>query len=186
MSSVRDGLPIQGLSQWYRESGFPHRKPGLLHRPCSRPATTTSEIGRAACDVEASALCADRCDITQPSSRITNTGSRVDAGQIPHWPHPGGGASSSATSTTAWSPTVGQVLATLSPPRPPPLPSLPAAVPRPQPCRVAAHPSPPRLPPPMAPSMNTPCRHGRSRPERLGGCEGQDNRRHPANKKTQG
>jgi hypothetical protein len=31
MSSVRDSLPIQGLSQWYRESGFPHRKPGLLH-----------------------------------------------------------------------------------------------------------------------------------------------------------
>jgi hypothetical protein len=30
MSSVRDSLPIQGLSQWYRESGFPHRKPGLL------------------------------------------------------------------------------------------------------------------------------------------------------------
>jgi hypothetical protein len=33
MSSVRDSLPIQGLSQWYRESGFPHRKPGLLHLP---------------------------------------------------------------------------------------------------------------------------------------------------------
>jgi hypothetical protein len=30
MSSVRDSLPIQGLSQWYRESGFPSRKPGLL------------------------------------------------------------------------------------------------------------------------------------------------------------
>jgi hypothetical protein len=55
-------------------------------------------------DVEASALCAERCDITRSSSRITNTGSRADAGRVPDWPHPGGGASSSTTSTTAWSP----------------------------------------------------------------------------------
>jgi hypothetical protein len=32
MSSVRDSLPIQGLSQWYRESGFPHRNPGRYSR----------------------------------------------------------------------------------------------------------------------------------------------------------
>jgi hypothetical protein len=42
MSSVRDSLPIQGLSQWYRESGFPHRKPGLLQAvsrfPTVKPA----------------------------------------------------------------------------------------------------------------------------------------------------
>jgi hypothetical protein len=31
MSCVRDSVPIQRLSQWYRESGFPQRKPGLLH-----------------------------------------------------------------------------------------------------------------------------------------------------------
>jgi hypothetical protein len=30
MSSLRDSVPIQGLSQWYMESGFPHRKPSLL------------------------------------------------------------------------------------------------------------------------------------------------------------
>jgi hypothetical protein len=52
-------------------------------------------------------LCAERCDITQPSSHITNTGSGADAGRVPHWPHPRDGASSSATSTTAWSPAVG-------------------------------------------------------------------------------
>jgi hypothetical protein len=52
-------------------------------------------------------------------------------------------------------PAVGQVLATPSPLRsPPPRPSLPAAVPRPQTCRAAAHPSLARLPPPMAPSTN--------------------------------
>jgi hypothetical protein len=47
------------------------------------------------------------CGITQPSSHITSTGSGADAGQVPHWPHPGGGASSSVMSTTAWSPAVG-------------------------------------------------------------------------------
>jgi hypothetical protein len=40
MSSVRDSLPIQGLSRWYRESGFPHRKPGLLQ--VALEALTTS------------------------------------------------------------------------------------------------------------------------------------------------
>jgi hypothetical protein len=48
---------------------------------------------------------------TQPSSRITSThaaGSGVGAGQLSHWPHPGGGASSSGISTTvARSPAVG-------------------------------------------------------------------------------
>jgi hypothetical protein len=42
--------------------------------------------------------------ITQPSSRITSTptaGSGAGAGQVPHWPHPGGGVSSSGISTTA-------------------------------------------------------------------------------------
>jgi hypothetical protein len=72
--------------------------------PYSGCATATSEAGRAARDVEASVLCAERCDITQPSSCITNTSVAslvADAGRVPHWPHPGGGAPSSVTSTTA-------------------------------------------------------------------------------------
>jgi hypothetical protein len=70
----------------------------------------TSGVGRTARDDEASAPCAGHYDITQSSSRITNTPcmrSGADAGRFPHWPHPGGGASSSATSTTAWSPAAG-------------------------------------------------------------------------------
>jgi hypothetical protein len=60
--------------------------------------------GRTARDDEASAPCARRRDITQPSSRITNTpaaSSGADVGQFSHWPHLRGGASSSRTSTTA-------------------------------------------------------------------------------------
>jgi hypothetical protein len=45
MSSVRDSLPIQGLSQWYRESGFPHRKPGLL-QVVSEPYLTVARNPR--------------------------------------------------------------------------------------------------------------------------------------------
>jgi hypothetical protein len=66
------------------------------------------EAGRAARDDEASAPCVGRPDITQPSSLITSTptgGSRAGAGRFSHWPHPGGGTSSSGTSTTAtWLP----------------------------------------------------------------------------------
>jgi hypothetical protein len=67
-------------------------------------ATTTSGAGRTAHDDEASAPCAGRLSITQPSSRITNTpaaGSGADAGHFSHWPHPWGGASLSGISTTA-------------------------------------------------------------------------------------
>jgi hypothetical protein len=67
-------------------------------------------VGRTVRDDEASALCAGRCDITQSSSHISNTPgacSGADAGWFPHWPHPRGEASSSATPVTAWSPTVG-------------------------------------------------------------------------------
>jgi hypothetical protein len=45
-----------------------------------------------------------RPDITEPSSLITNTptgGSGVGEGRLSHWLHPGGGTSSSETSTTA-------------------------------------------------------------------------------------
>jgi hypothetical protein len=55
-------------------------------------------------DDEASAPSAGRPDITQPSSLITSTptgGSGAGAGMLPHWSHPGGGVSSSGTSTTA-------------------------------------------------------------------------------------
>jgi hypothetical protein len=45
MSSVRDSFPIQGLSQWYRESGFPHRKPGLL-QVVSEPYLTVARNHR--------------------------------------------------------------------------------------------------------------------------------------------
>jgi hypothetical protein len=63
-----------------------------------------SEAGGAAHDEEASALCAGRPDITQPSSLITSTptgGSGAGVGRLSHWSHPGGGTSSSGTSTTA-------------------------------------------------------------------------------------
>jgi hypothetical protein len=74
-------------------------------------ATTTSGAGRTARDDEASALCAGCRGITQPSSCISNTpaaGSGAGVGQFSHWPHPGGGASSSGTSTMATrSPVVG-------------------------------------------------------------------------------
>jgi hypothetical protein len=43
--------------------------------PCFGRVTTMSEAGRAERDVEASASCAERCDVTQPSPRITTTGS---------------------------------------------------------------------------------------------------------------
>jgi hypothetical protein len=59
----------------------------------------------------ASAACVGRPDITQPSSLITSTptgGSGASAGRYSHWPHPGGGASSSGISTTvAWLPPAG-------------------------------------------------------------------------------
>jgi hypothetical protein len=45
MSYVRDSVPIQGLSQWYRESGFPHRKPGLL-QVVSEPYLTVTRNHR--------------------------------------------------------------------------------------------------------------------------------------------
>jgi hypothetical protein len=48
-------------------------------------------------------LGAERLDITQSSSLITSTptgGSGVGAGRLPHWSNPGGGVSSSGTSTT--------------------------------------------------------------------------------------
>jgi hypothetical protein len=51
-----------------------------------------------------SAPSAGRPDITQSSSLITSTptrGSGAGAGTHPHWSHPGGGVSSSGTSTTA-------------------------------------------------------------------------------------
>jgi hypothetical protein len=60
--------------------------------------------GGAVCDDEGSALCVGCRAIMQSSSRITSTpavGSGVGADQFSHWPHPGGGASSSGISTTA-------------------------------------------------------------------------------------
>jgi hypothetical protein len=63
-----------------------------------------SEAGRAARDDEASALCVGCPDITQSSPLITSTptgGSGAGAGRLSHWPYPGGGMSSSGTSTTA-------------------------------------------------------------------------------------
>jgi hypothetical protein len=71
---------------------------------------TTSVASRTSRDDEASASCAGHCGITQSSPRIMNTlavGSGADVGRFPHWTHPGGGASSSAMSTTAWSPAAG-------------------------------------------------------------------------------
>jgi hypothetical protein len=56
---------------------------GTLERrsPCSGYEIATSDAGGAARDVDASASCAGRCDITQPSSRITSTsGARSGAG----------------------------------------------------------------------------------------------------------
>jgi hypothetical protein len=60
--------------------------------------------GEVARDDEASAPCIGRRGITQLSSCITSTptaGSGAGAGQLSHWPHPGGGASSSGISSTA-------------------------------------------------------------------------------------
>jgi hypothetical protein len=69
----------------------------------SRRATVVFETGRPARDDEASASCVSHRGITQPSSRITSTpaaGSGAGAGQLSHWPHPGGGTSSLGISTT--------------------------------------------------------------------------------------
>jgi hypothetical protein len=50
------------------------------------------------------APCVECRGITQPFSCISSTpaaGSGAGASQFSHWPHPGGGASSSGISTTA-------------------------------------------------------------------------------------
>jgi hypothetical protein len=68
-------------------------------------------VGGAAWDVEASAPCAEHCDITQPSSHITSTSgarSGADPGRPLDWPHPGGESSSAAAPAAPWSP-VGQL-----------------------------------------------------------------------------
>jgi hypothetical protein len=53
---------------------------GWRRCPCSRCATATSGAGGAEWDVEASAPCAGRCDITQPASHITSAfGARLGA-----------------------------------------------------------------------------------------------------------
>jgi hypothetical protein len=73
-------------------------------RFCSGRAAMPPEAGRTAWDDEASALCVECPDITQPSSLITSTpagGSGAGAARLSHWPHLGGGTSSSGTSTTA-------------------------------------------------------------------------------------
>jgi hypothetical protein len=75
---------------------------------CSRSRSHSGRVtvpsGAGARDDEASAPCVGCRGITQPSSRITSTpaaGSGAGAGQFSHWPHPGGGASSSGISTAA-------------------------------------------------------------------------------------
>jgi hypothetical protein len=114
-------------------------------------------------DDEASAPCDGRRGITQPSARTTNTtaaGSGSGAGRFSHWPHLGGGASSSGISTTAArSPVEGAgtsdadvvvvaaaVAATTTP--------LPDAAWRPRLWSAVAHPLLQRLQPPAALSMN--------------------------------
>jgi hypothetical protein len=80
-------------------------------RSCSGRAVAPYEAGRTARDDEASAPSARRPDITRASSLTTSAptgGSGAGAGRLPHWSHPGGGVSSSGTSTTAaWPPLVG-------------------------------------------------------------------------------
>jgi hypothetical protein len=105
---VSEFLP-QRLSAWASSKWAG----GALACPCScfGHATATSGAGRAARDDEALAPCVGCRGITQPSSRISSNptvGLGVGAGQFSHWPHPGGGASSSGISTTgARSPAVG-------------------------------------------------------------------------------
>jgi hypothetical protein len=74
--------------------------------PCSGCVTVTSGAGGAAWDVEASASCAEHCDITQPSCRITSTScarSGADPGRPLDWPYPGGASPSAAASAGLWS-----------------------------------------------------------------------------------
>jgi hypothetical protein len=134
------GLGLVKVGRW--RTGMPLLLPGR--------ATATSGACRPAHDDEASAPCVGCCGITQPSSRISSTptaGSGAGVGQFSHWPHLGGGASSSGISTTAArSPVVGTgASATVELPLLwlPPQPLPPAATPWPQPCRAMAHSSPP-------------------------------------------
>jgi hypothetical protein len=93
-------LPERLLGLGLVEVGW--QRAGLLRLPLC--VTVPSGAGGPARDDEASALCVGCRGNMQPSSRITNTpitGSGAGAGQFSHWPHPGGGASSSGISTTS-------------------------------------------------------------------------------------
>jgi hypothetical protein len=95
---VAELLPQRLLGLGFVEVG--RRRAGVLS-PLLRARQGAIEGGGR--DDEASTPCVGCRGITQPSFRITSTpatGSGAGAGQVSHWPHPGGGASSSEISTT--------------------------------------------------------------------------------------
>jgi hypothetical protein len=82
------------------------RRVGTM-QPLLRTPTTTSGEGGAAWDVDASTSCVGRCDVTQPSSRISSTSgarSGADPGRPLDWPHPGEHHNQQRAPSRSWSP----------------------------------------------------------------------------------
>jgi hypothetical protein len=158
---IMEFLPQRLLGLGLVEKGTQH--PGAT-KPCSGCQIETSGAGGAAQDVDASALCAGRCDITQPSDRTTSTsGVHLGAGPDPPSISPSWGRNrhqqGPPPSRGPWqiSPpsepirTLGRGHGAPRPARPPPS-SLPVAALQPWSWCATAHPPPPCSLPPVVPS----------------------------------
>jgi hypothetical protein len=160
-NSCHNASSAWALSKWV--GGAPAR-----HSSYSGYATATLGASGPAHDVEASMSCAGRCDITQPSSRITSTSdarSRADTGWLPHCPpgerrrqrhppppHGPPQAGSPDELARALGKESGEPVPATSSSSSLPLPLV--AAPWPQPRRATAHPSPPCSPLSVPPSTN--------------------------------